>query len=195
MSGAVKAAEEIGEAESGSFLARQFENPANPLIHKLTTAKEIWCSTKGKADILISGVGTGGTISGIAELFKAINPGFKTIAVEPAQSPVLAQTMAGETPKPGPHKIQGIGAGFVPKNLRLDLVDEVVAVDQDEAIEWARAAALREGLFVGISSGAALRAADIVAARPENKDKNIVVILPSFGERYLSTVLFDNINV
>ncbi|MFI4912865.1 MAG: cysteine synthase A [Sedimentisphaeraceae bacterium JB056] len=193
MSGAVKAAEQFAESEKDSFIAGQFDNPANPLAHKLTTAKEIWASASGKADILISGVGTGGTITGITELFKSINPDFKAIAVEPAQSPVITQTLAGQTPKPGPHKIQGIGAGFIPKILRLDLLDEVVAVDQDEAIEWARMAALKEGLFVGISSGAALRAADIVARRPENKDKNIIVILPSFGERYLSTVLFDHI--
>ncbi len=195
MSGAVRRAEEIAAAETNSFVARQFDNPANTLAHRLTTAKEIMIDTAGKVDILISGVGTGGTITGIAEVFKEFNPNFKAIAVEPAQSPVLTQTLAGQTPTPGPHKIQGIGAGFVPKVLRLDLIDEVVTVDQDEAVDWARRAALKEGLFVGISSGAALRAADIVAARPENKDKTIVVIIPSFGERYLSTVLFDNIKV
>jgi len=193
MSGAVRRAADIAAAEPNSFIAGQFDNPANPLAHRLTTAKELLVDTAGKVDILISGVGTGGTITGIAEVFKAFNSNFKAIAVEPAQSPVLTQTLAGQTPTPGPHKIQGIGAGFVPKVLRLDLIDEVIAIDQDEAVDWARRAALKEGLFVGISSGAALRAADIVAARPENKDKTIVVILPSFGERYLSTVLFDHI--
>lgn len=193
MSGAVRRAEGIAAAEPNSFIAGQFDNPANPAAHRLTTAKEILAATGGRVDILVSGVGTGGTLTGIAEVFKAFNPNFKAIAVEPAQSPVLTQTLAGQTPTPGPHKIQGIGAGFVPKVLRLDLIDEVITVDQDEAIDWARRAALKEGLFVGISSGAALRAADIIAARPENKDKTIVVIIPSFGERYLSTALFEHV--
>jgi cysteine synthase A len=140
-------------------------------------------------------VGTGGTITGTAEVIKSRKPGFKAIAVEPAQSPVLTQTLAGQEVKPGPHKIQGIGAGFVPKVLNLKILDEVVTVDQAEAIEWARRAADKEGLFVGISSGAALRAADIVASRPQNKDKVIVVIIPSFGERYLSSVLFADLAV
>jgi len=193
MKGAVAAALEVASAETNSFVPQQFENPANPEAHRRTTAEEIWADTQGKVDMVISGVGTGGTITGIAELIKSRNPAFKAIAVEPAQSPVLTQTLAGLEVKPGPHKIQGIGAGFVPKTLNLKIVDEVVTVDQDEAIDWARRAAKLEGLFVGISSGAALRAADIVASRPENKDKTIVVIIPSFGERYLSSVLFADI--
>ncbi|HQI27554.1 MAG TPA: pyridoxal-phosphate dependent enzyme, partial [Sedimentisphaerales bacterium] len=179
--------------ENGAFIPQQFENPANPDVHRRTTAEEIWRDTDGKVDILIAGVGTGGTITGTAEVIKSRKPGFKAIAVEPAQSPVLTQTLAGQEVKPGPHKIQGIGAGFVPQVLNLKILDEVVTVDQAEAIEWARRAADKEGLFVGISSGAALRAADIVASRPENKDKVIVVIIPSFGERYLSSVLFADL--
>lgn len=193
MKGAVAAALEVASAETNSFVPQQFENPANPEAHRRTTAEEIWADTQGKVDMVVSGVGTGGTITGIAELIKSRNPAFKAIAVEPAQSPVLTQTLAGLEVKPGPHKIQGIGAGFVPKTLNLKVVDEVVTVDQDEAIDWARRAAKLEGLFVGISSGAALRAADVVASRPENKDKTIVVIIPSFGERYLSSVLFADI--
>jgi cysteine synthase A len=193
MAGAVKRATEIAKVEKGAFMPQQFENPANPEIHRRTTAEEIWKDTDGKVDIVIAGVGTGGTITGVAEAIKAHKPGFKAIAVEPAQSPVLTQALAGKEIKPGPHKIQGIGAGFVPKVLNLKVVDEVLPVDQDEAIEYARRAAKEEGLFVGISSGAALRAASIVAARPENKDKVIVAILPSFGERYLSSVLFSHI--
>jgi len=194
MKGAIKKATEIVEAEKG-FMPQQFENPANPEVHRRTTAEEIWRDTDGKVDILVAGVGTGGTITGIAEAIKARKPGFKAIAVEPTQSPVLTQALAGQEIKPGPHKIQGIGAGFVPKVLNLKILDEVVTVDQTEAIEWARRAADREGLFVGISSGAALRAADIVASRPENKGKVIVAITPSFGERYLSSVLFADLAV
>ena len=175
------------------FVPQQFDNPANPEIHRRTTAEEIWKDTDGKADILISGVGTGGTITGVAEVIKSRKPSFKAIAVEPAQSPVLTQTLAGQEVKPGPHKIQGIGAGFVPKVLNLKIVDEVIRIDQDEAIEFARRAAREEGLFVGISSGAALAAASVASARPENKDKLIVAIIPSFGERYLSSALFAHI--
>jgi len=195
MKGAIAKATEIVEGETGAFMPQQFENPANPEIHRRMTAEEIWRDTDGKVDILVSGVGTGGTITGIAEAIKSRKPGFRAVAVEPAQSPVLTQAKAGQEIKPGPHKIQGIGAGFVPKVLNLDIVDEVVAVDQTEAIDWARRAASEEGLFVGISSGAALRAAGIIASRPENKDKVIVAILPSFGERYLSSVLFSDIVV
>jgi len=195
MKGAIGKAAEIVEAEKGAFMPQQFENPANPEIHRKTTAEEIWRDTDGKADILVSGVGTGGTITGVAEVIKSRKPGFQAIAVEPVQSPVLTQAKAGQEIKPGPHKIQGIGAGFVPKVLNLNVVDEVVTVDQAEAIEWARRAADKEGLFVGISSGAALRAASVVASRPENKDKVIVVIIPSFGERYLSSVLFADLAV
>jgi cysteine synthase A len=193
MKGAIRKALEIAAGEKDVFVPQQFENPANPEAHRRTTAEEIWADTDGKADILISGVGTGGTITGVAEVIKARRPSFKAIAVEPAQSPVLTQTLAGREVKPGPHKIQGIGAGFVPKVLNLKIVDEVVTVDQDEALDYARRAARQEGLFVGISSGAALRAAALVAQRPENKDKLIVAIVPSFGERYLSSVLFADI--
>jgi len=195
MKGAIAKATEIAQGEADAFIPQQFENPANPEVHRRTTAEEIWRDTDGKADILISGVGTGGTITGVAEAIKSRKPSFRAVAVEPVQSPVLTQAKAGQEIKPGPHKIQGIGAGFVPKVLNLDIVDEVVTVDQTEAIDWARRAAREEGLFVGISSGAALRAADIVASRPENKDKVIVTILPSFGERYLSSVLFADIVV
>jgi cysteine synthase A len=191
MKGAIKKTLEIAQAEKGAFVPQQFENPANPEIHRRTTAEEIWRDTKGKADILVSGVGTGGTITGVAEVIKSRKPSFRAIAVEPTQSPVLTQTLAGQEVKPGPHKIQGIGAGFVPKVLNLKAVDEVVQVDQDEAIDYARRAAKEEGLFVGVSSGAALRAASIVAARPQSKDQMIVVILPDTGERYLSTPLFQ----
>jgi cysteine synthase A len=190
MKGAIRKALEIVTAEKDAFMPQQFENPANPEAHRRTTAEEIWADTDGKVDILISGVGTGGTITGVAEVIKARKPSFRAIAVEPAQSPVLTQALAGLELKPGPHKIQGIGAGFVPKVLNLNIIDEVVQVDQDEAIDYARRAARQEGLFVGISSGAALRAAALVAQRPENKDKLIVAIVPSFGERYLSSALF-----
>jgi cysteine synthase len=193
MKGAIAKADEIYKNTPGSFQLQQFENPANPEIHRRTTAEEIWADTDGKADVLISGVGTGGTITGITEVFKARRPSFKAIAVEPAQSPVLTQTLSGQEVKSGPHKIQGIGAGFVPKVLNLKIIDEVLAIDQMEAVEWARRSAKEEGIFVGISSGAALAAAAKVAARPESKGKIIVVILPSFGERYLSTVLFEHI--
>ncbi|MBI5724446.1 MAG: cysteine synthase A [Planctomycetes bacterium] len=193
MKGAVKKAMEIAQADRNVFVPQQFENPANPEIHRRTTAEEIWADTDGKVDILISGVGTGGTITGVTEVIKARKPSFKAIAVEPAQSPILTQALAGQELKPGPHKIQGIGAGFVPKVLNLKIIDEVIAVDQDEAIDYARRAAKQEGLFVGISSGAALRAANIVAGRPENKEKVIVVIIPSFGERYLTSILFADI--
>ena len=193
MRGAIARAEEIAADTEGAFVPQQFQNPANPEAHRRTTAEEIWADTDGKADILICGVGTGGTITGVAEAIKARKPSFKAIAVEPKQSAVLKQALAGQEIKPGPHKIQGIGAGFVPKVLNLKIVDEVIAVDQDEAIDWARRAAKEEGLFVGISSGAALAAASLVAARQENKGKVIVAILPSFGERYLSTPLFADI--
>ena len=193
MTGAVRKALEIADADKNVFVPQQFENPANPEIHRRTTALEIWADTDGKVDIFICGVGTGGTITGVAETIKARKPSFRAVAVEPAQSPVLTQTLAGKPLQPGPHKIQGIGAGFVPKVLKLEILDEVIAVDQDEAIEYARRAAREEGLFVGISSGAALRAACLVAARPENAGKLIVVLLPSFGERYLSSPLFADI--
>jgi cysteine synthase A len=193
MKGAINKANEIAASDANVFIPQQFENPANPEAHRRTTAEEIWADTGGAIDILISGVGTGGTITGVAEVIKARKPSFKAIAVEPAQSPVLTQTLRGEPLKPGPHKIQGIGAGFVPKVLNLKIIDEVIAVEQEEALDYARRAARLEGLFVGISSGAALRAAGIVAERPENKGKVIVVIIPSFGERYLSSALFADL--
>ena len=177
------------------YLPQQFENPANPKIHEQTTAPEIWQATGGQVDILVAGVGTGGTISGIARYFKQIkNQALYTVAVEPAESPIIGQRLRGETLTPGPHKIQGIGANFIPKNLALDLVDEVVAIESAEAIQWARKIATHEGILVGISCGAAMDAAAQLAARPENAGKTIVVILPDSGERYLSSVLFEDIS-
>ena len=186
MTGAISEAERIALEDPDAYMPHQFQNPANPEIHKKTTAEEIWADTDGQVDIFISGVGTGGTITGVAEALKERKPSFKAIAVEPIQSPVLTQTMAGEPLKPGPHKIQGIGAGFIPGVLRMDLIDRVVAVDHMEAIDYAKRAACDEGLFVGWSSGAALKAAAIVANEPENAGKTIVVILPDSGERYLA---------
>jgi len=191
MPGAIAEAEKLVASIPGGFMPQQFDNPANPEVHRRTTAEEIWNDTDGQVDIVVAGVGTGGTITGIAEVIKKRKATFKAVAVEPVQSPVLNQTRRGEPVKPGPHKIQGIGAGFIPKVLNLDVVDEIIPVDQEDAIDWARRAAREEGLFVGISSGAALKAASVVAARPENKGKMIVLIAPSFGERYLSTPLFD----
>ena len=193
MPGAIKKAEQLIKDTPDSFMPNQFDNPANPAIHRQTTAEEIWRDTNGQIDILIAGVGTGGTITGVAEVIKQRKDTFKAIAVEPAQSPVLSQFRAGEKLNPGPHKIQGIGAGFVPKVLNMELIDEIVKVDQEDAMEWARRAAREEGLFVGISSGAAISAANSVAQRPENAGKMIVVIIPSFGERYLSSPLFEDL--
>lgn len=186
MKGAVAKAEEmLAEDPRYYYIPQQFRNPANPEIHRKTTAEEIWRDTDGKVDILVAGVGTGGTITGVADVIKSRKPGFKAIAVEPAASPVLGGG------KPGPHKIQGIGAGFVPDVLRLDLVDEIVPVTNEDAFATARRLAKEEGLVVGISCGAAAWAALSVAARRENRGKLIVVILPDTGERYLSTELFD----
>lgn len=192
MSGAIHKAEELVGQNPEAFMPQQFNNPANPEVHRQTTAQEIWTDTDGQVDILISGVGTGGTITGVGEVIKQRKSSFQAIAVEPAQSPVLSQKLAGEQISPGPHKIQGIGAGFVPEVLNCDIIDEVIKVDQEDAIEFTNRAAKIEGLFVGISSGAALKAAQIVATRAENKGKTIVVILPDFGERYLSSVLFES---
>ena len=191
MKGAIAKAQEILANTPNGFIPQQFENPANPEIHRKTTAEEIWADTDGKVDFLVSGVGTGGTLTGVADVIKKRRPSFKAIAVEPTASPVIAQARAGEPLKPGRHKIQGLGAGFVPKNLELSLVDEVIQVTDEESIEWARKLHKQEGLFCGISSGAAMAAAAKLAARPENKGKLIVVILPSIGERYLSTALFE----
>src|SRR4051812_20011052 len=191
MRGAINKATEILKEHPKSFMPQQFETPANPEIHRQTTAEEIWADTNGKVDILVSGVGTGGTITGVAEVIKPRKPSFKAIAVEPVASPVITQTMHHESVKPGRHKIQGIGAGFVPSNLHLNIVDEVIQITDEEAFEWARKLHKMEGLFAGISSGGNVAAAAKVAARPENKGKVIVVILPSIGERYLSTPLFE----
>src|SRR5215212_6048987 len=192
MRGAIGKAEEILREHKKSFMPQQFMNPANPEIHKQTTAEEIWADTDGKVDILVSGVGTGGTITGVSEVIKPRKPSFRAIAVEPVASPVITQTMNKEPVKPGRHKVQGIGAGFVPGNLHLEAVDEVVQITDEEAFEWARRLHKEEGIFGGISSGGAAAAAAKVAAKPENKGKMIVVILPSIGERYLSTPLFED---
>lgn len=195
MKGAVEEAQRIHDENAGQyFLPQQFENPANPQIHVETTGPEIWQATQGKVDILVAGVGTGGTISGISRYFEQVKQqDLFSVAVEPAESPIITQTRQGEAIQPAPHKIQGIGANFVPKNLDLNLVDDVVRVKSETAIEWARNCATQEGILVGISSGAALAAAAEIAKRPESQGKTIVVILPDSGERYLSSVLYDGL--
>lgn len=184
MPGAIKKAQELASEIENSFIPQQFENPANPEFHRNTTAEEIWRDTDGKVDIFVAGVGTGGTITGVGEVLKKKNPDIKIVAVEPADSPVLS---GGQK---GPHKIQGIGAGFIPKILNMEVIDEIFKVENENAFETSRKLAKNEGLLVGISSGAALYAATQIAKRPENKEKTIVVVLPDTGERYLSTELF-----
>ncbi len=187
MTGAIRRAQEIVDRTPHAYMLQQFRNPANPQVHRETTAEEIWEDTEGTVDFLVSGVGTGGTLTGVAEVIKARKPSFQTIAVEPTNSPVL------KGGRPGPHKIQGIGAGFIPQVLDVNLIDEVIAVTDDEAIAYGRRLAREEGLLSGISTGAALCAAIRVAQRPENAGRLIVMIQPSFGERYLSTPLFQDL--
>ena len=193
MTGAINKALKLLDGIPDAVMPQQFENPANPEVHRRTTAEEIWNDTDGQVDILVCGVGTGGTITGVARALKARKPSVRAVAVEPLQSPVLSQSRAGEELVPGPHKIQGIGAGFLPAVLDVDIIDEVIRVDEEDAMDYARQAARKEGLFVGISSGAALKAADEVAGRAENAGKTLVVILPDFGERYLSSPLFADL--
>lgn len=186
MKGAIEKAQELAESIPGSFIPSQFTNPANPAIHRATTGPEVWEDTDGKVDIFVAGVGTGGTVSGVGEYLKSKNPDVKIVAVEPAGSPVLSKGT------PGPHKIQGIGAGFVPDTLNTEVYDEIIAVENEDAFETGRTLAGKEGLLVGISSGAAVYAATVLAKRPENKGKVIVALLPDTGERYLSTPMFSD---
>lgn len=185
MKGAIAKAEELRDSIEGAVILGQFVNPANPAVHKATTGPEIWDQTEGKVDIFVAGVGTGGTVSGVGEYLKSQNPDVKIVAVEPATSPVLSTGTAG------PHKIQGIGAGFVPDTLNTSIYDEIITIENEDAFEEGRRFAKSEGILVGISSGAALKAASILAARPENKGKTIVALLPDSGDRYLSTALFN----
>lgn len=191
MRGAIAKAEEHVANTKNTYMLQQFKNPANPEIHRTTTAEEIWSDTSGNMDIFISAVGTGGTITGVGQVVKSRNPNIRVIAVEPADSPVISQKLAGQPLKPGPHKIQGIGAGFIPDILDLRVIDEVIQVSNEDAFKTARELARKEGIFAGISTGANVFAALTVAKRPENKNKLIVTIACSTGERYLSTSLFE----
>jgi cysteine synthase len=191
MKGAIARAEALAKETPGSFIPQQFKNPANPAIHRKTTAEEIWADTDGKVDIFISAVGTGGTITGVSEVIKSRKKAFQAIAVEPKDSPVISQTRSGQPVKPGPHKIQGTGAGFVPDNLHLDVIDEVITVSNDDAFAMARRICKEEGMLVGISTGANVHVATEVAKRPENKGKLIVTVGCSTGERYLTTALAE----
>jgi len=191
MKGAIARAEALAKETPGSFIPQQFKNPANPAIHRKTTAEEIWADTDGKVDIFISAVGTGGTITGVSEVIKSRKKTFQAIAVEPKDSPVISQTRSGQPVKPGPHKIQGTGAGFVPDNLHLDVIDEVITISNDDAFAMARRICKEEGMLVGISTGANVHVAMEVAKRPENKGKLIVTVGCSTGERYLTTALAE----
>ena len=191
MRGAIAKAQELVKSTPNAVMPQQFDNPANPQVHRETTALEIWEDTDGRVDIVVSGIGTGGTITGVGEVIKKKKPEFKCIAVEPEESPVLTQTREGKAPQPGPHKIQGIGAGFVPGVLNTDIYDEIIRVNSADSMAWARRCCKEEGIFCGISSGAALCAANQVATRPENAGKLIVVIMECCGERHLSTALFQ----
>jgi cysteine synthase A len=191
MKGAIARAEALSKEIGDSWIPQQFENPANPEIHRITTAEEIWADTDGKVDMFVSAVGTGGTLTGVGEVIKGRKKSFQVVAVEPTDSAVISQTRAGQPIKPGPHKIQGTGAGFVPKNLNLSIVDQVVTVTNDDAIATARRLAVEEGILAGISTGANVWAAMQLAAKPENKGKLIVTVGCSTGERYLSTALAD----
>jgi cysteine synthase A len=193
MKGAITKAAELVGTTNNAWMPQQFENPANPQVHYETTGPEIWNDTDGKVDMIVTGVGTGGTITGVARYFKERNPDFKAVAVEPEGSPVIKQTLKGEPVKPGPHKIQGIGAGFVPRNCDTSIVTDTIQISNEEAFEWSRKAAQQEGIFGGISTGANIAAACKVASRPENKGKTIVTVACSFGERYLSTPLFEGL--
>jgi cysteine synthase len=194
MPGAIARAKALLSCTADSFMPQQFENPANPAIHRQTTGQEIWRDSEGKVDYLVVGVGTGGTIMGAGLLLKERKPSVKLVAVEPADSPVISQKLQGQPLKPGPHKIQGLGAGFIPEILDVSVIDEVIAVTNDQAFDYARRLSRQEGLFCGISSGAAAFAACQVAGRPENQGKLVVTVLPSTGERYLSTALFADLD-
>ncbi len=193
MPGAIRRCSELAQSTPNSFIPSQFDNPANVQIHEKTTAEEIWRDADGKVDAIVSAVGTGGTITGVAGVLKQRNPQFRAIAVEPTNSPVITQCKANQPLKPGPHKIQGAGAGFIPKNLHVSLVDEVIQISNEDAFAWARRLAREEGILAGISSGANICAAAQVAARPEMKGKTIVTIMCSTGERYISTALFEGL--